>query len=413
MLKFQDLVNEELKSTNLQTKSKLSQKSFIKLVESSFFLEQQGTPSTFLSSYDSVVKSDLTVIKQYYSDFEFPPNISDFFKKLRDSIIRAGANAQFKTLILDYPNLAFIDFYAYLARYLLSNPNLKGHDSGKSFGKYIASNTNEDYLLPENEVKDAIALFQKDFGKRVQGGHPILDYIPLESTILSLKSKLAADSYESVIGKLALSNYKNSSIKQTVYSLLEARKEARQSLLKGSTPSAISFIEEVLLTPEKFAGATNVVPTAFKKMYKDASIEQLIKIADKAKKLFTAEASDLAEKQNIVDIFPSKIKTSFNNFISNEPLEIEKTSQKTYFNFTVTEKNNNAKVFNPQLVGGYTIDNITNRLKSEQAKELIRELSQFANYIRHQEPTNTLGVLKGISGVTGALAKLGGPEMKM
>jgi len=168
-----------------------------------------------------------------------------------------------------------------------------------------------------------------------------------------------------------------------------------------------------LLTPEKFAGATNVVPAAFKKMYKDANIEQLIKIADKAKKLFITESSELAEKQNIVDIFPNKIKTPFNNFISNNPLEVDKSSQKTYFMFTITEKNNDTKVFNSQLIGGYTIDNITNRLKSEQAKELIRELSQFANYIRHQEPTNVLGVLKGISGVTGALAKLGGPEMKM
>lgn len=384
--------------------------------------EQQG-PSTFEDVYKNVIQTDLQLlIARSFSGYATPSNFQEFCSKLHECLLRMTSGVSFfKDLIQSYPNLAFIDFFAFLAQEIQNNASSDSRLSNnpvlqkKSIGMLIPANL-PGYKLNEDFVKDVFKKFSQNFSKRVSGDNEFFDYMPINPTILSLKSKLASGSYESVIGKLALSSYKDSSIKQTIYGLLEARKEARQSVIPNNTPTAIDFIDQVLLTPEKFAGAKNVVPAKFKKTYNDTSVEKLILIADKAKKLFIAEATEVANDNNITNLFPNNIKTTLNNFISNDQVKPDKATQKNFFMFLVTDpKGQDQQIYNKQddVVGGYTIDSISTKLKSEESKELIKELSQFANYIRYQEPANVLGVLKGVSGVTGALAKLGGPEMKM
>lgn len=432
MLKFQDLVKEELNkknfhfSTNLQTKTKLSQKSFINLVESNFFFEQQSSQNqSFFQSYDTIVKVKLSFIKdQYFNEMIWPTDGLSFFGKIHEILIRKGAVSLFKDLIKTYDCLPLIDFYAVLATELFKQSyDMKkqtGRQVGSSPGIYIPTSQKDDYELSAMFLDDVIAKFRTNFEKRARrGGHPVEDYAPLNEEILKLKSSMLKEIYDSLIGKLSLTNYQQNSIKETIYGLLEARKVARTSTLKNPTvPPAIKLIDDILLTPEKYAGGKQMVPAQFKKIYDEVTVEQLAKISLLAQNLYKSEAVQLSEKENIYEVFPRKITTTFNQFLENNSLAPSGDEQ-IYFMFDLNVEDDKKanpgtkKVYNPDIPNGYNISNISEKLKSNEARELIKELQSFGNYIRHQKPTDTLGVLKGISGVTGALAKLGGPEMKM
>jgi hypothetical protein len=398
--------------------------SFTKLVEKCLIEQQQSEPS-FFQSYDTVVKVKLAFIKdQFFKDLIWPADTLSFFGKIHEILIRKGAVSLFKDLIKTYDCLPIIDFYAVLATELFRQSyemrKVSGKEIGSSPGIYIPTSQKDDYILSLAILDKTIAEFKSNFEKRARrDGHPVEDYTPLNDEVLKLKSSMLKEIYDSLIGKLSLTNYQQNSIKETIYGFLEARKDARLKTIKNPTvPPANQLIDDILLTPEKYAGGKQMVPAQFKKMYNDVTVEQLAKIALLAQNLYKSEAVQLSEKEDIYEVFPRKIATTFNQFLENSSLHFT-ADNKNFFMFDLRVEDSKGpdvgikKVYNPEIPNGYTISNISEKIKSPEARELIKELQSFGNYIRYQKPADVLGVMKGISGITGALSKLGGPTMKM
>ena len=413
------------KLNNSLEEGHIQQISFVDLVNRCLLSEQQQADKTFFGSYNDIVNVKLAFIKdQYFKDMIWPTDTLSFFGKLHEILIRKGAVSLFKDLVKTYDCLPLIDFYAVLATELFRQSyemnKTTGKQTGSSVGIYIPTSQKDDYSLSTKILDDVITTFKTNFEKRARrDGHPVEDYTPLNDEILKLKTSMLKEIYDSLIGRLSLTNYQQNSIKETIYGLLEARKTARTQTLKNPTvPPANKLIDDILLTPEKYAGGKQMVPAQFKKMYDDVTVEQLAKISLLAQNLYKSEAIQFSEKEEIYEIFPRKITTTFNEFLENSSLQPTSDNQ-DFFMFDLRVKENvgpdvgTTKVYNPDIPNGYIISNISEKIKTPEARELIKELQSFGNYIRHQKPTDMLGVLKGVSGVTGALAKLGGPTMKM
>lgn len=357
----------------------------------------------FFGTYDYVKSQLLGTIQTYFATFVWPPNAQEFFKDLKDCLLRTGYVGKFKEIIVKYDCLPLIDFYTIVAE------QRRGQ---KSIGDYVPGVANaDDVTLTQTDIEPFCVKFLNEFPKlAVRGGHPFMDYNPQSPIIKNLKRSLATDSLQ-VVGRLALDNYLKNSLLETIYGLLEARKKARDSTLK--TPiaySAQSFVDDMLLNPEKFSGGKDLVPSQFKSTYQDVTANQIIELADAIKQLYTNQANLLASQKNIGDIFTqNKIKTTLKDFLQNNIRNVKGQSG-SFFVFTVEENNKIEELFNSTLPNGYNIENIKS-LKTDESDKVIQLLSSFANYIRYQEPVNVLGVLQGISQAAKGLGSLGGPMM--
>jgi len=305
-------------------------------------------------------------------------------------------------------------------------------------------------------TKNYIKHFQE---KAVVGGWE-LEYPCKTARSLILQSDLRKKQYGQVVGSLALQNYYNKSIQVTIFSLLNARKKARDP--QNITPNASNYIQQILLTPEKFAGGNIKVPQEFSRIYEQTSVQQLMKIGVAIKNFYNFEKSN---KQRALDQQNEgrKIITSIEDFFSNSSVtndtfkweadgqsqldlagltfngllqliedtqaefsfdtpstqaEFPFSSDKSLAKPTTTipkEWDNKLKPNTPQANtkpldgptgGGYNIKNIKSMTNVDSAIELYKELENFANYIKEVEAKKGPDIAGALKGATRAVKGL-------
>lgn len=259
---------------------------------------------------------------------------------------------------------------------------------------------------------------------KTKGQDSFKNYKPITDTVRELHAKYFGQKGDELIGKLALNNYNKASIKKTIYGLLEVRKQIRSKQIKDEDiPNAIEWIDDILINPQKYAGAQTLVPAKFKKMYQDVHATKLVEISDAALKLFESEANRNGISAQISEVFPNKVLTTFNEFLSNKTSPTS-TQEKNTFVFRFGEKENKDEETDERLIGekavedlpeGYTIENIKNILKTipesrTQADTLIKRLEAFANYIREEVGPDIVGGLNDMAQMFKAISS-GVPSM--
>lgn len=344
-------------------------------------LEAIAAPSPLIDFYnDSTSFPKIKAkIKQFFGYDQFPPDT--IFGPLEYAFTRTTAT-QLENYARFFP---VIDLMFFITEKEIKGTNITGADILKT-GKH---------KIDPSKINVYDQAFASNFDAHVSGGNPFFDYIP-QSTIggtihLTISKKLS----KMVVGQLALENFDQFSIKRALYGLLEGHRKLKLSIFQGKNtpPSSIKFVDDILLNPNKFAGGKTEIPDQFKSLYNSVSVKEIISIAVTANKLFETELT----RFNI-----NNPKTTFDNFISNEPLD---NNQK--FIIQSTPKGYNGVLSKPADPkpgkGGYTIANIK-QLNTPQSRELIKELEDLGNYIREGEPVDWSGVLSGATQVAKGLS---------
>ena len=233
-----------------------------------------------------------------------------------------------------------------------------------------------------------------DFDKRVTtttNAHPLDDYKTLSAKASSLQPVLKKALKQKVVGEIALTNFDKDGIKQAIYGILEARKKSKLAVFNGtkSVANATSFVNDILLNPQKYAGGQTEIPYEFKLIYDGACVKTLITISTICTSFLESEMVRLA--------VPIPTSTTLDDFISNEPLN------GTYFEFTTTPP---ARGFQFPENGGYIISNIK-KIKTKHSTDLITKLEEFANHVREgekPEKTDWVGAVKGATRIAKGLS---------
>jgi hypothetical protein len=388
----------------------------------------------------------LTDFNQIYTKFYKPILDKSSFETLL-AVISKSAN---QTNYVQGDFEKYIEFFPYVDFITDIIQTAIGQD--KPFlNKFVPAIHGEAALLA---TKNYIKYFQE---KAVAGGWT-LDYPCKTARSLILQTDLRKKQYGQVVGSLALQNYYNKSLQVTIFSLLNARKKARDP--QNTTPNASNYIQQILLTPEKFAGGKIKVPQEFSRIYEQTSVQQLMKIGVAIKNFYNFEKSN---KQRLLDQQNEgrKITTSIEDFFSNSTVTndtfkweadgqsqldlagltfngllqlIEDTQAEFSFDQAPTqaefpfsqdksltkpetpkEWDNKLKPEAPQTNtnpldgptgGGYNIKNIKSMTNVDSAVELYKELENLANYIKEVEAKKGPDIAGALKGATRAVKGL-------
>ena len=225
---------------------------------------------------------------------------------------------------------------------------------------------------------------------------PIFGYKPVSGAgnrnLRVLEKRIA----NNAIGKLSLTTYDGFSIRKAFYGLLEARKKTRKAVLKtSSVPESNKFVDGILTNPSAYTNLKQI-PKEVSTLYTISSTHAIIEIGIAMHEFFNSELARFNIKNP---------KITFDNFISNKPLDLtgnyniinQPSGLTSYVNKPATP-----------LPGknGYTIANIK-KLNTPASKSLIEELERFANYISDGESTNWSDVIRGAGQIAQGLAGLG------
>jgi len=326
---------------------------------------------------------------------DFPDNVDPFFSALKDAYTRTTAEK-----LLGYTDVyPLVDFLFYIAEQ-------KGSSTSGS-GTEVFDNKP---TLEEQDIKKYDADYSKLMDKKITGGNPFFNFTPISGKASILHITLAKHLSQNYIGQLSLANFDNLGIKQAIYGILAGHKKLRSSVLKNKNiPSAVKYIDSVLVNPRQYAGGKTNIPREFKEIYDNVSINELISISTVAQNLFQSELTRFKITNPI---------TTFYQFITNEPLD-----DKKIFNFYWTARGLTQPTARPAESapgkgdpgqGGYTIANIK-KLNTPQSKELIQKLEAMANFVRSGElksKKDITGALNSAAGVMRSLASAGGPTMR-
>jgi hypothetical protein len=247
--------------------------------------------------------------------------------------------------------------------------------------------------LDDTKITNHAKNFQNLCYKSNQGPNinPLFGYSPITSVAVVVQRPLQKKISNQLIGKLSLQNCNDKSIKDTLYFLLEARKKVRTSILQKPIPSAIPFIDKILINPQSYAGKVQI-PPELRSVYDRTDGETIIELAQTMQDFFESEsatASSAKGKGNLLNTKDVKLKNTLMEFISNN---LKKHSPNdNIFTFIKSNKPFYAPGnISNTMPGGYNIANIRT-INTPQAKALIKELESFANYISEGEPKDRAG----------------------
>lgn len=349
--------------------------------------QQVLTLATSWDDNNSPVLNNLRdyLLKTFNIDRSWPDS-NKIFAIARDQTIRQRADS-----LVEYAeHFPLLDFLWYLMS------KEKGFDPTK-------------IDLDDAKITKHATDFQNLCSKSNQGTNinPLFGYTPITSVANVIKRPLQKKISNQLIGKLSLQNYSGKSIKEALYFLLEARKKARSSVIKQTVPSAIPFIDKILADPQSYAGKVQI-PPQLRAIYDRVDGETLIDLAQTMHEFFESEYTYAVSLQKQLASKNVKIKTTFAEFISNSLVKDSKFPNKFAFINTKTNKVIAQEGNIPtNTKGGYTIANIKT-INTPQAKALIKELENFANYISEGEPSNLVGKLQATaSGVKSVESALG------
>ena len=273
---------------------------------------------------------------------------------------------------------------------------------------FVLQNNNKNYseiIKPDSKFKivglKALANKFKDSCKALNPGknlNPLFGYTPVSAQGKLLQQPLQKHISNSLVGKMSLQNFNNLSTRKALYGILEARKKVRSSALSNKNiPTAVDYIDNILKTPEQYAGQQQI-PPQLRSLYDGVTGNILIEISQAFHEFFESEyysATVSAPEQPV----PKPSAELFMQFISNP-------SGNEDFAFPIANK----EYPSTNVVagsGGYTISNIK-KINTPQAKAVISELEIFANYVSEGEPKDlvsklqaTASALKGVESALG------------
>lgn len=278
---------------------------------------------------------------------------------------------------------------------------LKRHDPDQSGNSMKAFTAKIDTAIIEKIKTDFKTIIDNVKTKNAIDINPADLPAPIANIQRQIKAAVGAS-----VGQLTLSKCNDYSIRDALYYLLAARKEVRKKTLKvKNVPDAGKAVEAVLREPKRFAGGQKMFDPKLSTIYTSPVEKEILDISIAAHKYYESEKQrSKPQPQNNeeedVELF---CQTTLWDFLTNKITGSD-------FVFIWIDKNNQ-KVQRQTDIGakGYNIQNIQGQTKSnnEPAKFLYRELEDFANYIRKQEPFDWVGALKntaaGLKGVESAL----------
>ena len=408
--------------------------SFEKLVEKVLVFEATPPPLKLVKfpqfmKNNSVFQGLTALFNSTFDKFNYQTDVADpiIFDRIinRANYISSrptGAEESFKRVEKALPMLDFLTYFSqeyyksYKDRFWISGTQAPFTSVAKILDEDILARGDGEF--DETVLQQITQTFINEFKlKNPSNQQPKPDsfrsYKPITTLIQDLQAKYFGTKGSDVIGKIALKNYDNASIKKAIYGLLEARKIIRQKQIKDKKiPNAVKFIDDVLLNYQKFAGGKNMVPSEFKEMYQDVHVVNLVEIAKAADDLYQSEVNRNNNKlpTPIQDVYPDNVATTLDNFLQNN-------SQNNFFVFNYkTSQSQTTPIEVQDVPGGYTIKNIREVVKTipeskTQAETLIQKLEQFANYIRQETEKDIPGALRAGAGALSSLSKIAGPTM--
>lgn len=350
---------------------------FKKLVESLLCEASVGGILTDIYKDPNSFALSKAKMDQHFNINQFPPE-SPFLSLVHNNFVRATAG-NLENYARYFP---VIDLLLYAAE-----SKLIGTGKGADF-------LNNTLSVNGSQIDDIDQDFASKFDASVTGGNPFFDYIPLSSKGGQAHLIISKSLSKMVIGRLALENFYDFSIKRAIYGLLEGHRKLKLSIFRGKdqTPSSIKYVDDILLNPNKYAAGKTQIPAQFKALYDNVSVKELVSIAVTATKLFNSEATRLSVTHP---------KTTLDNFISNEPLDKDKKF--VFVNEPPSTSPTNILADPTPGENGYTIANIK-KLNTPQSRELIKELEEFGNYIKEGEPKDWAGAISGATQVAKGLS---------
>ena len=263
------------------------------------------------------------------------------------------------------------------------------------------------FTSPWDQAKAApiIANFQKRLTE-TKSRNPI-DFKVVDDTKVANILRIIKTHVGSSVGQLALTKFDNESIRDALYHLLAARKAVRLKTLKVKTvPDAGPAVEKVLRNSKQFAGGQRLFDPKLSTVYTEPVEKDILSIAIAAEKFFNEQVTEYTPPVKEGEAQPV-CNTDLWDFLTNSSVGAD-----SMFSFVWTDDSSAKKEIKAETAGkgGYVIKNIRTLAtsnKSPGATLLYRELEDFANYIRKQEPFDWVNALKntaaGLKSVEGAL----------
>jgi len=312
---------------------------------------------------------------------------------LVDAFERNNAS-KIKSLIKYFP---IIDFLFYIA---------EEEDKSKKRGtsaKILSNAPVLDKTKTDQYENAFITEFQNKNPRLVDNSNPVYDYKAISGKGTSLLQVLMRDSAKNIIGEIALDNFKDKNIKETLYGILNNHRKLKTTLLNKVVPDAGTFIEKILSTPQNFIGGQTTIPNNFKQLYNEVSLKEIVELCISIHNFYESELI----RFNITK--PRIPVSSFNQFITNTPL-----NDKKLFNFQWTIQGKLTQPVNTPAetspgkqdpgINGYIIANIKN-VNTPESQVLIRKFENLLNFIKAGEPQDWTGALQSLASVRGILGK--------
>lgn len=349
-------------------------------------LEEWYTDSTEFPQFRQKVKQHFNLDTNNF------PKPTPFFTLIKDAYTRDTA-VKIQSYASIYP---IIDFLYYIAEHEGARQNKSGTDVFDS-----------KFKIDQQTIETYDKEYSSKFDSSVTGSNPFFDFTPMSGKGASLHLTIARSLSKNIVGQLGLANFDGLSTKQAIYGILAGHKKLRSATINNKNiPSAVKYIDSVLVNPQQYGGGKTQIPNEFKEIYDSVSINELISLSVIAHKFFDSELT----RFNITNPV-----TSFYDFISNSDLD-----DKKIFNFKWTSKGLAQPAERPAEtapgkgdpgIGGYIISNIK-RLNTTQSKDLIKELENMANFVRSGEPKSKKDIIGAVNVLAqGARALLGGHRM--
>ena len=352
--------------------------------------------------------ADKLTVEQYITD---PDKMKaalgeDFFKKYeyypsKDELLavrNAWEGSLVRTNAAPFKNIGYLLPIIYLVHRILVKHALGGKLGKDSFAQPVVQDT----------LSSVLSVFKTHLNEK-NGNNPIDFNVTDDPQVSDIKRQIK-DAVGSSVGQLALTKFNDNNIKDALYQLLAARKVVRSKTLKPGKPipEAGKAVEDVLREPKRFTGGHALFNPKLSSIYTEAVEKDILSIAIAAHAFYNEQVIKYTPESKEGDTAEWVCETDVWDFITNATKGSDSKFTFTYNNGTSTKQQMKAEEVG---VNGYTINNIRENLvkpnKSQGAKLLYKELEDFANYIRKQEPFDLVGKLQatasGLKSVEGAL----------
>lgn len=358
---------------------------FKKLVLEALGSTSSSTLSSFVNFYED--PTQLTDVRDYLKHFGINawPGSNPIIPLSIAASKRAGV-ADLVPLAHYFPLIDFIAYVIHETNDINLNKPMDANTADSVGKKFVNSSTSINSIGSSSTTT-------KD---------PLFDYTPISITGSTNIGPLRRKINQNSIGALSLKQYDKLSIKQAFYALLEARKKTRKATIDpGKLPTSNKFVDDILKFPENYVGKTQI-PAEVSSLYDQVTGRVIIQIAMSMKDFFDSECERLILSKNPNPSDKIEIKTVLDEFITNKIVSKNRLSptRPTDFEFVYVKRGFEDYAYGPGInngsTKGYTIENIR-KIDSPSAKELIRELEGFANYISQGEPHEWANKIAGVA----------------